>query len=311
MEEITPCNHFPAWHVNIESIRSMAPMRDSDAKFFRDTILDSIADGVFTVDEQWRITSFNRAAERITGVKRSQALGRPCREVFHATICDTACILKRTMTTGRPTVNKAVYIHDVHGNRIAISIATALLKDHDGKVIGGVETFRDLNLAESLRKELEATFSFADIVGHGAAMQQVFQVLPPIAESASTVLIEGASGTGKELVARAIHRLSPRRKKPFVALTCAALPDTLLESELFGYKAGTFTDARKDKPGRFALADGGTIFLDEIGDISPRHANPPAAGFAGADVRAARLGRAGPRRCARDRRHKQGPRQTG
>jgi transcriptional regulator with PAS, ATPase and Fis domain len=93
--------------------------------------------------------------------------------------------------------------------------------------------------------------------------------LPQIAESASSVLIEGASGTGKELFARAIHRLSPRRKKRFVALNCAALPDTLLESELFGYKAGAFTDARKDKPGRFALADGGTIFLDEIGDISP------------------------------------------
>jgi PAS domain S-box-containing protein len=244
-------------------------MNDSDTRVLRDTILDSIADGVFTVDDQWRITSFNRAAERITGVKRGDALGKPCCEVFRASICETACALRRTLATGRPIVNKAVYILDVRGNRVPISISTAVFKDRNGKVIGGVETFRDLNLVEDLRKELEANYTFADIVGRSAAMRQVFQVLPQIADSASTVLIEGASGTGKELFARAIHRLSPRRKKRFVALNCAALPDTLLESELFGYKAGAFTDARKDKPGRFALADGGTIFLDEIGDISP------------------------------------------
>ena len=249
--------------------KPLAVMNGSDTNVLRDTILDSIADGVFTVDDQWRITSFNRAAERITGVKRGDALGRPCCEVFRASICETACALRRTLATGRPIVNKAVYILDVRGNRVPISISTAVFKDQDGKIIGGVETFRDLNLAEDLRKELEANYSFAEIVGRSAAMRQVFQVLPQIAESTSTVLIEGASGTGKELFARAIHRLSPRRKKRFVALNCAALPDTLLESELFGYKAGAFTDARKDKPGRFALADGGTIFLDEIGDISP------------------------------------------
>ena len=122
---------------------------------------------------------------------------------------------------------------------------------------------------EQLRKELEARYTFEDIVGRSPAMRRVFEILPDIAASNSTVLIEGASGTGKELFARAIHDLSPRKKKRFVAVNCAALPDTLLESELFGYKAGAFTDARRDKPGRFALADGGTIFLDEIGDISP------------------------------------------
>ena len=155
------------------------------------------------------------------------------------------------------------------GNRLPISISTAVFKDENGKTIGGVETFRDLSLVEDLRKELEAQYSFAEIVGRSAAMRQVFQLLPQIAESDSTVLIEGASGTGKELFARAIHNLSRRREKRFVALNCGALPDTLLESELFGYKAGAFTDARQDKLGRFALADGGTLLLDEIGDISP------------------------------------------
>jgi len=232
-------------------------------------ILDSINDGVFAVDAEWRITSFNRAAERITGVKRQDALGRPCCEVFRASICETACALRETLKTGRPVVNKAVYILDARGNRVPISISTAVFKDAQGNVVGGVETFRDLSLVEDLRKQLEATYSFADIVGRSSAMQQLFQVLPEIAGSDSTVLIEGASGTGKELFARAIHNLSPRRERRFVAINCGALPDTLLESELFGYKAGAFTDARQDKAGRFALADGGTVFLDEIGDISP------------------------------------------
>ncbi len=234
-----------------------------------DVILDSINDGVFTVDDRWRITSFNRAAERITGVPRQQALGRPCCEVFRASICETACALRQTLTTGRPVVNKAVYILDAQGNRVPISISTAVVKDDREQVIGGVETFRDLSLVEDLRRELEAGNSFADIVGRSAAIRRVFEVLPQIAESDSTVLIEGASGTGKELFARAIHQLSRRRKKRFVAVNCGALPDTLLESELFGYKAGAFTDARKDKPGRFALAHGGTLLLDEIGDVSP------------------------------------------
>jgi transcriptional regulator with PAS, ATPase and Fis domain len=157
----------------------------------------------------------------------------------------------------------------VNGNRIPIHISTALLRNQDGEVTGGVETFQDLSHVEQLRKELEARYTFEDIVGRSVAMRSLFEILPQIAASPSTVLIEGASGTGKELFARAIHHLSPRSKKRFVAVNCAALPDALLESELFGYKAGAFTDAKKDKPGRFALADGGTIFLDEIGDISP------------------------------------------
>ncbi len=244
-------------------------MASSNADDFHSVILDSINDGVFTVDREWRITSFNKAAERITGVDREDAIGRPCCEVFRANICEAACALRETLTTGRVVLNQAIYILGARGQRIPISISTAAFKDRRGRVLGGVETFRDLSLVEDLRRELAGQHSFADIVGRSDAMRQVFQLLPLLAESDSTVLIEGASGTGKELVARAIHALSPRKHKPFVALNCGALPDTLLESELFGYEAGAFTDARRDKPGRFALADGGTIFLDEIGDISP------------------------------------------
>lgn len=239
------------------------------SKTQQDPILDSINEGVFTVDLDWSILNFNRAAERITGIKRQDAIGRPCHEVFRANICETACALRQTMGTGKPIVNATAYIVKKAGQRIPIRISTALLKDDTGGVIGGVETFQDLTQIEQLRKELESRYTFEDIIGRSQVMMNLFQTLPHIAESASTILIEGASGTGKELFARAIHNLSSRKHERFVAVNCAALPDTLLESELFGYKAGAFTDARRDKPGRFAIADRGTIFLDEIGDISP------------------------------------------
>ncbi|MHC1763708.1 MAG: sigma-54 interaction domain-containing protein [Verrucomicrobiia bacterium] len=232
-------------------------------------ILDYIPDGVFTVDAEWRVTFFNRAAEKMTGIKRSDAVGRRCCEVFRASICESACALRQTLSTGRPVVNKVVYIIDARGQRIPISISTAALKDAHGQVIGGVESFRDLRLVEELQSELQQQNSFYDIIGRSQVMRQIFDILPQVAQSDSTVLIEGASGTGKELFARAIHDLSRRSAKKFVAINCGALPDTLLESELFGYKAGAFTDARRDKPGRFALAEGGTVLLDEIGDISP------------------------------------------
>ncbi len=135
-------------------------------------------------------------------------------------------------------------------------------------MLGGVETFRDHSLVEELRKELSSRVKVEDIVSNSASMKDVFDILPQIADSDSSVLIEGETGTGKELLARAIHNMSSRKNKPFIAINCGALPDTLLESELFGYKKGAFTHAAKDKPGKFSLANGGTIFLDEIGDTS-------------------------------------------
>jgi len=232
-------------------------------------IMNSIADGVFTVDKDFIVTSFNRAANEITGVPVEEALGKPCCEVFRAEICEADCALKRTILTGKPVVNHAVFIVRADGNRVPISISTAVLKDEHGRVAGGVETFRDLSLVEALRREVEKSFTFEDIISRNREMQDLFAILPDVAMSDSTILIEGESGTGKELMAKAIHNLSARRSKPLVIVNCGAIPDTLLESELFGYKAGAFTDARRDKPGRFAQAHGGTIFLDEIADVSP------------------------------------------
>lgn len=244
-------------------------MENSNVANHQETILNSINEGVFTVDAQWRISSFNHAAEYITGILRHDAIGRPCYQVFRANICETACALRKTMESGKPVVNATAHIVNKAGKRIPVRISTALLKDNNGIVIGGVETFQDLTQVEQLRKELTSRYCCEDIIGRSQVMMNLFQILPQIADSDSTILIEGASGTGKELFARAIHSLSWRKKQPFVAVNCAALPDSLLESELFGYKKGAFTDARKDKPGRFATANRGTIFLDEIGDISP------------------------------------------
>jgi len=231
-------------------------------------ILDNVAEGVFTVDRNWQIEYFNRAAEKITGVPREKAVGRRCCEVFQSSICDTICPLRHTLETGEPVVNRAAFLVDGRGQKLPISISTTVLRDEAGHLVGGVETIRDLSQVEELRKQLEARYSLGDIIGRSRPMRDLFGILPAVAVSNTTVVIHGASGTGKELFARAIHNMSPRRDHRFVAINCGALPDTLLESELFGYKAGAFTDAREDRPGRFSHAEGGTIFLDEIGDIS-------------------------------------------
>ena len=240
-----------------------------DPESGQNIILDSIADGVFTVDQDWRITSFNRAAQEITRVSREEAVGQMCKDVLKADICEKNCCLRMTMKTGKPIINKKVNIIDADGRKLPISISTALLRDGKGKLLGAVETFRDISVEEDLRKTIQAKYSFEDIISKNHQMLRLFDILPDIASSSSTVLIEGESGTGKELVARAIHNLSPRKRHPFVAVNCSALPDALLESELFGYKAGAFTDAKKDKPGRFRAAENGTLFLDEIGEITP------------------------------------------
>jgi PAS domain S-box-containing protein len=231
-------------------------------------ILESISDGVFTVDHEWNITSFNRAAEKITGIPREQAIGKYCWEILRSNMCEKDCALRRTMKRGKPFRDTSTYILTEGGQRVPVVVSTSLLKDSTGRILGGVETFRDMSLVEELRKELEARFQVGDIISRDPAMHKIFRILPQVAESDSTILIHGETGTGKELLARAIHDLSLRRKKPFIAVNCGAFPDTLLESELFGYKKGAFTDATKDKPGYFTTAEGGTILLDEIGDLS-------------------------------------------
>ncbi len=232
-------------------------------------ILDCISCGVFTVDEDMKITYFNRAAEKITGVSRQEAIGNYCFEVLKANICEKTCVLRRSLETGTGFIHNKVNILRTDGKRVPVSICTAVLKDETGKKIGGVETFQDISQFEEFKKEIKRSYTHEDIISKNNQIQEILDILPNIAESDASVLIQGPSGSGKELFARAIHYLSLRKRGPFIAINCGALPETLLESELFGYVKGAFTDAKKDKPGRFALAEGGTIFLDEVESLLP------------------------------------------
>lgn len=235
---------------------------------YADLIFDNIPHGIFTVGDTGEITSFNRTAELITGWKADEVLGRPCREVFKSNHCDQNCFLLESMEGRGPHRDREVTIVRRDGGEVLVSVSTAALHDEAGQVIGGVEMFRDLAMLVALRQELHGSYTCGDIISKSEAMKGVRELLPLVAKSDSTVLIEGEPGTGKELVARAIHNLGPRSDGPFVAVNCGALPDSLVEAELFGHAKGAFTDAKRERQGRFASAQGGTLLLDEIGDIS-------------------------------------------
>jgi len=165
-------------------------------------ILDSIADGVYTVDMSWRVTSFNKAAETITGIKQKEAIGKPCFEVLRSNMCENHCLLKRVMEARQTVPSQPLYIIRADKKRIPINVTTAILKDADNQMIGGVMTFRDLTHINKLQKELQKQHTFEDIVSKNKEMLDIFAILPQIAQSTSTLLIEGESGTGKELFAR-------------------------------------------------------------------------------------------------------------
>lgn len=232
------------------------------------TIMESISDGVFTIDSNKRITSFNRAAESITGFNREEAIGQYCFDVFRANICVGRCAIEETISSEKSSINLPALIISKQGDQKSIRLSTAVLKNERGEIIGAVETFRDVSELEELRRWADSRFAPKDIVGRHPKIVEITSFLPDVAKSDSTVLITGPTGSGKELIARAIHQLSPRSKGPFIAVNCAALPDSLLESELFGYATGAFTGAARSKLGRFQLADKGTLFLDEISNTT-------------------------------------------
>jgi len=238
-------------------------------KCYCDLILNSITEGVFTVDLELRITSINRAAEKIMGLSGMDVIGLRLEEALKMETCPIANYLQRSVEIGQETISAHVKLQRTSKRELSVNLNIALLRDMQNTIVGAAATFRDLSAIEGLRRKISEKYNFQDIISKNHEMSKIFDVLPDIAKSDSSVLIEGPSGSGKELFARAIHNLSSRNKHKLVAINCGALPDSLLESELFGYVKGAFTDARTDKPGRFALADKGTIFLDEIGDISP------------------------------------------
>ncbi len=244
------------------------PNQPLDIQQHLSIILDSVADGVFTVDDKMRITWFNRAAEEITGFSREEALGQNCCEIFRSSICFSQCPVREAMVGGHNVVNREVDILDKNNREVPISISASVLRDDAGRPVGGVETFRDLSQLQALKREVEEKYTFHDLVSRHPAMRRLFDVLPDVAASGATVLLQGESGVGKELFVRALHDLSSRRNGPLVVVNCGALPETLLEAEIFGAKKGAYTGAVADRPGRLEQAEQGTLFLDEIGDLS-------------------------------------------
>ena len=238
-----------------------------NSKSFRDEILDSIGEGLLTVDKNFKINFFNRAAEQITGYKREEVLNQFCKYVFRCELCESKCPIGLILESGNPLYDFRSNIEIKDGSRKPIKLNAAILKSDSDEPVGGVISFRDLSEIDSIKKDISSSGNFLGIVGHGKAMQDIFKLLQEIADSDATVLVQGESGTGKEMVANAIQATSKRKGKPFVKVNCAVFPETLLASELFGHIKGAFTDAVKDRMGRFELANEGTIFLDEIAEL--------------------------------------------
>ncbi len=231
-------------------------------------IFNSRFEGTFTIDTDWTITSFNRAAERITGYTSKEAVGRKCWDIFRSNVCRNGCHMELTMKQQQPSTSNELLIVHKNGHRVPVRINSAPLFDGEGYHIGAVETFQDISEIKNLTAHLEERYEFKNIIGRSKSMQRVYDLMDNVIQSDSTVLITGDSGTGKELVARAIHLNSERKTAPFMAVNCSAFAETLLESELFGHEKGAFTGAIRTKLGRFELAGEGTLFLDEIGDLS-------------------------------------------
>jgi len=234
-------------------------------------ILNSVGEAVVTVDREHRIAWFNRGAEGLVGVSSAEALGKDCREILKASFgpAQHDCPMGDLAEGGRPRTDVEGTLLRADGRIVPISASWSFFENEGGDRIGFVIVFRSFEEIERIAEERKSRFPFREIVGKTPRIRQIFELVGMIRETDSTVLLTGESGTGKGLFARAIHDLSPRREGPFVKVNCAALSETLLESEMFGHVKGAFTGAIADKTGRFEAAQGGTIFLDEIGEISP------------------------------------------
>ncbi len=230
-------------------------------------ILDNLEVGIFTVDRGGVVTFFNTAAEKITGFSRQEVLGRPCAAIFRGDSAADLDLLKETITSDSPRSGIESRILTREGVALPIRATYLPLRNENGIAVGGLATFSDLTLVHQLKQAIEDRYTYYDMVGKSPAMQRIFENVQVVAKTDATVLIEGPTGTGKDFLAKVIHSASRRSAKPLVKVNCAAIPDTLLESEMFGYVKGAFTGAVQDRIGRFQAADGGTIFLDEIGDL--------------------------------------------
>jgi two-component system response regulator HydG len=242
-------------------------------------IVETLVVGIFTVDAQGRFVAWNPGAEHITGYLAKDLIGQPC-ALLEGPNCKGFAALADLLRDGsaptRGMCQQECKLLSKDGREVYIHGSIRKLLDPLGQVAGAVGCFMDISAVvhanekiQVLQQQAATGFAFEELIGNSPPMRNVFRQLKLAADSDVTVLITGESGTGKELAARAIHRQSARAKRPFMAINCAAIPENLLESELFGYVKGSFTGATSDRAGLFEVAQGGTLFLDEIGDVSP------------------------------------------
>ncbi|MBI4877297.1 MAG: sigma 54-interacting transcriptional regulator [Acidobacteria bacterium] len=225
-----------------------------------EAVFDQLSDAMVLYDADLIITGVNRAAEKMFGIPALEMVGRGCRDVFRCGVCDSDCGLFVGLDQGAAPPHGTLRLHTDNGlERLAV-IRTTQLTGEDGRLEGVIATIKDITEGVAPQKR--------EVIAESSAMQEVLNFVRRVAASeATTILLEGENGTGKDLVAKTLHYQSLRQAEPFIAINCAAIPETLLESELFGYEKGAFTDARSQKRGIFELADRGTLFLDEIGEI--------------------------------------------
>ena len=225
-----------------------------------ESIFDQLSDGLFVYDKSLRIVGVNQAAQRLFGMSAEEMIGQNCQELFHCTACEVDCGLKLGLGESACLPAGTVNLHLANGSERMVVIRTVQLFDQAGALEGVVATIRDITeVAEPSKRQ---------IIAESAAMLELLSFVRRVASSeAASILIEGENGTGKDLIAKTLHYQSMRQSEPFLAINCAAIPETLLESELFGYEKGAFTDARAQKRGLFEMADKGTLFLDEIGEM--------------------------------------------
>lgn len=233
-----------------------------------DSVFNNINEGIFTIDLEKKITSFNDAAEIITGYKRDEAIGCEYWSILEYLKNEFRDFCESQLDKQKPIKNMELIIIQKYGLRVPIRLSVARLINNNGDISGCVFSFQDITELMNLTSHLDKEFHFDNIIGRSKQMQEIYLLMDSVMNSNTTILITGESGTGKELVARALHLYSDNKGKPFIAVNCSAFVETLLESELFGHEKGSFTGAIRSKPGRFEMANGGTIFLDEIGEMS-------------------------------------------
>jgi PAS domain S-box-containing protein len=225
-----------------------------------ESVFDQLSDALVLYDPEFRITGVNRSAEKLFGLTSEEMLGRHCQEIFKCSVCEPNCGMLVGLNQAPSAPNTTVRLHTDNGMERLVVMRTNQMFDDAGQLTGVVATIKDITEEAAPQKRA--------VIAQSPSMREVMNFVRRVSVSeATTILLEGENGTGKDLVAKTLHYESTRQAEPFIAINCAAIPDSLLESELFGYEKGAFTDARSQKRGIFELADKGTLFLDEIGEI--------------------------------------------